>query len=205
MAALAEIYRQDITGLVGAGVAWLQLDSLAYWANIDPDAARMRRITDLEGNLSHIIGTDNPLIHAARKRNPDTTVAMHFCRGNMRSAWSVQGGYEPIAERVFGEVEVDRFLLEYDTERSGGFEPLRFVPPGKTVVLGLVSSKTPELESVDVLRRRIEEAARHLPLEQLAVSPQCGFASTSQGNLLTADDQRRKLELVAETARAVWG
>ena len=133
------------------------------------------------------------------------TVAMHFCRGNMRSAWSAQGGYEPIAERVFGEVEVDRFLLEYDTERSGGFEPLRFVPPAKTVVLGLVSSKVAELESVDTLRRRIDEASQYLPLEQLALSPQCGFASTSQGNLLTVDDQRRKLELVAETARLVWG
>jgi 5-methyltetrahydropteroyltriglutamate--homocysteine methyltransferase len=133
------------------------------------------------------------------------TVAMHFCRGNMRSAWSAQGSYEPIAERVFGEVEVDRFLLEYDTERSGSFAPLRFVPPGKTVVLGLVSSKVPELESVDTLRRRIDEASQYLPLEQLALSPQCGFASTSQGNLLTLDDQRRKLELVAETARAVWG
>ncbi|MGW1618728.1 hypothetical protein [Streptomyces sp. NPDC002172] len=123
----------------------------------------------------------------------------------MRSAWSAQGGYEPIAERVFGEVEVDRFLLEYDTERSGGFEPLRFVPPTKTVVPGLVSSKVPELESVDALRRRIDEASRYIPLEQLALCPQCGFASTSQGNLLTADDQRRKLELVAETARLVWG
>jgi 5-methyltetrahydropteroyltriglutamate--homocysteine methyltransferase len=205
VAALAGIHRQDIAGLLDAGVTWLQLDSLAYWSNIDPEAAKMRRVTDLEGNLTHIINIDNSLIRAARAKNPDVTVAMHFCRGNMRSAWSVQGGYEPIAERVFGEVEVNRFLLEYDTDRSGGFEPLRFVPPGKTVVLGLVSSKTPELESVDDLRRRIDEAARYVPLDQLAISPQCGFASTSQGNLLTLDDQRRKLELVVETARAVWG
>ena len=205
VAALAEIYRQDIAGLIDAGVTWLQLDSLAYWANIDPEAARMRRVTDLEGHLAQVIDTDNALIRAARAHRPGLTVAMHFCRGNMRSAWSAQGGYEPIAERVFSEVEADRFLLEYDTERSGGFEPLRFVPPGPTVVLGLVSSKVPELEPVDVLRRRIDEAARYLPLEQLAISPQCGFASTSQGNLLTVDDQRRKLELVAETARAVWG
>jgi 5-methyltetrahydropteroyltriglutamate--homocysteine methyltransferase len=203
--ALAEIYRKDIADLIDAGVTWLQLDSLAYWANIDPEAARMRRVTDLAGHLSHVIDTDNSLIRAARARRPGMTVAMHFCRGNMRSAWSAQGSYEPIAERVFGEVEVDRFLLEYDTERSGSFAPLRFVPPGKTVVLGLVSSKVPELESVDTLRRRIDEASQYLPLEQLALSPQCGFASTSQGNLLTLDDQRRKLELVAETARAVWG
>ncbi|XUL92712.1 cobalamin-independent methionine synthase II family protein [Streptomyces galilaeus] len=205
VAALADIYRQDIADLLDAGVSWLQLDSLAYWANIDPEAARMRRVTDLEGHLSHIIDTDNGLIRSARSKRPGMTVAMHFCRGNMRSAWSARGGYEPIAERVFGEVEVDRFLLEYDTERSGGFEPLRFVPPAKTVVLGLVSSKVAELESVDTLRRRIDEASRYLPLEQLALSPQCGFASTSQGNLLTVDDQRRKLELVAETARLVWG
>ncbi|WP_406118921.1 cobalamin-independent methionine synthase II family protein [Streptomyces sp. NBC_00989] len=205
VAALAGIHRQDIADLIGAGVSWLQLDSLAYWANIDPEAARMRRVTDLEGHLSHIIDTDNGLIRSARSRRPGMTLAMHFCRGNMRSAWSARGGYEPIAERVFGEVEVDRFLLEYDTERSGGFEPLRFVPPAKTVVLGLVSSKVAELESVDTLRRRIDEASRYLPLEQLALSPQCGFASTSQGNLLTVDDQRRKLELVAETARLVWG
>ncbi|MFJ4622494.1 cobalamin-independent methionine synthase II family protein [Streptomyces sp. NPDC088812] len=205
VAALADIYRQDITDLIDAGVTWLQLDSLAYWADIDPDAARMRRVTDLEGHLSHIIDTDNSLIRAAREHRPGMTVAMHFCRGNMRSAWSAKGGYEPIAERLFAEVEVDRFLLEYDTERSGGFEPLRFVPPRKTVVLGLVSTKVPRLESVDTLRRRIDEASQYLPLEQLALSPQCGFASTSQGNLLTADDQRRKLELVAETARLVWG
>ncbi|MFA3875068.1 cobalamin-independent methionine synthase II family protein [Streptomyces sp. MMCC 100] len=205
VAALAEIYRRDIVGLIDAGATWLQLDSLAYWANIDPEAARMRRVTDLDAHLGHIIDTDNSLIRAARAHRPGTTVAMHFCRGNMRSAWSAKGGYEPIAERVFGEVEVDRFLLEYDTERSGGFEPLRLVPPGKTVVLGLVSTKVAELESVDTLRRRIDEASRYLPLEQLALSPQCGFASTSQGNLLTVDDQRRKLELVARTARLVWG
>ncbi|WP_329577960.1 cobalamin-independent methionine synthase II family protein [Streptomyces sp. NBC_01361] len=205
VAALAEIYRQDIIGLIDAGVTWLQLDSLAYWANIDPEAARMRRVTDLDGHLGHIIDTDNSLIRAARTARPGMTVAMHFCRGNMRSAWSAKGGYEPIAERVFGEVEVDRFLLEYDTERAGGFEPLRFVPPGKTVVLGLVSSKVSELESIDTLRRRIDDASQYLPLEQLALSPQCGFASTSKGNLLTVDDQRRKLELVAETAQLVWG
>jgi 5-methyltetrahydropteroyltriglutamate--homocysteine methyltransferase len=205
VARLAEIYREDISGLIGAGMEWLQIDSLGYWANIDPDAAKMRRVNDLDDNLTHIIDTDNSLIRAAREKNPDMVVGMHFCRGNMRSAWSVQGGYEPIAERVFGEVEVDRFLLEYDTDRAGGFEPLRFVPEDKIVVLGLVSSKTAQLEDKDQLRRRIDEAAAYLPLEQLALSPQCGFASTSQGNLLSMDDQRRKLELVAETARAVWG
>jgi 5-methyltetrahydropteroyltriglutamate--homocysteine methyltransferase len=130
---------------------------------------------------------------------------MHICRGNNRSAWMAQGSYEPVAERLFGAVDVDRFLLEYDTERAGGFEPLRFVRPGAMVVLGLVSSKTPVLESADELRRRIDEAARYVPLENLALSPQCGFASTERGNLLTADEQLRKLELVATTAQRVWG
>ncbi|WP_181805750.1 cobalamin-independent methionine synthase II family protein [Streptomyces shenzhenensis] len=210
VAALAGIYRQDIAGLADSGVTWLQLDSPAYWAAIDPQAARTRRVTDPDGHLnhlshlSHLIDTDNSLIRAARAHRPGMTVAMHFCRGNTRGAWSARGGWEPVAERVFGEVEVDRFLLEYDTERAGGFQPLRFVPPTKTVVLGLVSSTTAELESVDTLRRRIDEASQYIPLEQLALSPRCGFAPESQGNLLTADDQRRKLDLVAETARLVW-
>jgi 5-methyltetrahydropteroyltriglutamate--homocysteine methyltransferase len=130
---------------------------------------------------------------------------MHICRGNNRSAWMAQGSYEPIAERLFGEVGVDRFLLEYDTERAGGFEPLRFIRPGTTVVLGLVSSKVSQLEPQDELRRRIDEAAAYVPLEDLALSPQCGFASTSRGNLLTVDEERRKLALVADTAAKVWG
>jgi 5-methyltetrahydropteroyltriglutamate--homocysteine methyltransferase len=128
-----------------------------------------------------------------------------MCRGNNRSAWIASGGYEAIAEKAFNTLQVDRFLLEYDTERAGGFEPLRFVPPGKTVVLGLISSKEPQLESQDLLRRRIDEAAQYVPIENLALSPQCGFASTAPGNLLTWDEQRRKLELVVETARRVWG
>lgn len=132
-------------------------------------------------------------------------LGMHICRGNNRSAWMAQGSYEPVAERLFGEVGVDRFLLEYDTERAGGFGPLRFIRPGTTVVLGLVSSKQPQLESVGDLRRRIEEAARYVPVGDLALSPQCGFASTSRGNQLTVDDERRKLELVVSTAGEIWG
>src|SRR5439155_7417906 len=118
------------------------------------------------------------------------TLATHICRGNARSAWHTQGGYEPIAEQVFGGLEVDRFLLEYDTERAGGFEPLRFVPKGKQVVLGLVTTKQGARELPDLLRRRIDEAAKYVPLENLALSPQCGFASVEQGNLLSWDDQR---------------
>jgi 5-methyltetrahydropteroyltriglutamate--homocysteine methyltransferase len=137
--------------------------------------------------------------------HPEVTVGMHICRGNNRSAYMATGGYEPVAERLFGEVPVDRFLLEFDTERAGGFEPLRFVRPGTTVVLGLISSKVPALESQDDLRRRIDEAARYVPIENLAISPQCGFASTAAGNVLTVDEEKRKLELVVDTAQKVWG
>jgi 5-methyltetrahydropteroyltriglutamate--homocysteine methyltransferase len=130
---------------------------------------------------------------------------MHVCRGNSRSRWYSEGGYDAIAERLFGTLDVDRFLLEYDDERSGGLAPLKQVPRGKTVVLGLITTKQPALESPDALRRRIDEAAQYLPLENLAISPQCGFASVAAGNLISMDDQWRKLELVAKTARAVWG
>jgi 5-methyltetrahydropteroyltriglutamate--homocysteine methyltransferase len=131
------------------------------------------------------------------------TVAMHTCRGNFKSAWVAEGGYEPVAEAMFSS-GVDAFFMEFDTERAGGFEPLRFVPRGKTVVLGLVSSKTPKLESKDELKRRIEQAAKHVPLENLCLSPQCGFSSTHHGNALTPDEQWRKLSLVVEVAREVW-
>jgi 5-methyltetrahydropteroyltriglutamate--homocysteine methyltransferase len=127
-----------------------------------------------------------------------------MCRGNARSRWHAEGSYEPIAEKAFQQLNVDRFLLEYESERAGGFEPLRFVPRDKSVVLGIVSSKVGELESVDELRRRIEEATKYVPIENLAVSPQCGFASTQMGNLLTWDEQRRKLELVVELARKAF-
>jgi 5-methyltetrahydropteroyltriglutamate--homocysteine methyltransferase len=154
--------------------------------------------------LNATVSADAALVRAAKRRNPDVTVGMHICRGNNRSAWMAQGSYEAVAERLFGEVGVDRFLLEYDTERAGGFAPLRFIRPGTTVVLGLVSSKLPQLESPDELRRRIDEAARYVPIADLALSPQCGFASTSRGNQLTVDEERRKLELVANTAAKTW-
>ncbi len=132
-------------------------------------------------------------------------LAIHLCRGNNRSHWYAEGGYDVIAETLFGGLRVDRFLLEYDDARSGSFEPLRFVPRGKTVVLGLVSSKQPQLEEPDELARRVEEASRHVPLEQLALSPQCGFASTVEGNLISEDAQWAKLQLVVDTARRIWG
>jgi len=198
---------EEVESLLERGVTWIQLDSLRYGTVIDESFRRMMQQigADTDRVLEDTVAGDNAVIAAARRKNPQVTVGVHFCRGNNRSAWLQTGGYEPVAERLFGEVDADRFLLEYDTERAGGFEPLRFVPPGKTVVLGLVSSKLPQLESQDELRRRIDEAARFVPLENLALSPQCGFASTAAGNLLTVDDQRRKLELVVETAQQVWG
>jgi 5-methyltetrahydropteroyltriglutamate--homocysteine methyltransferase len=150
---------------------------------------------DIEADNSALRGVDRAQV----------SLAMHLCRGNgPLGRWHTAGGYERIAEQVFGRVEVDRFLLEYDSERAGGFEPLRFVPRGKTVVLGLITTKSPELESQDQLLRRIDEAAKYVPMDNLALSPQCGFASTLVGNPLTWDDQRRKLELVVETARKAW-
>ena len=136
---------------------------------------------------------------------PHVTFGIHLCRGNQRSMWHREGSYDAIAERLFATLPHHRFLLEYDSPRAGSFEPLRFVPKGKVVVLGLVSTKVPQLETIDDLKRRIAEASKYLPIDQLAVSPQCGFASDVVGNLLSEDDQKRKLELVAETARQVWG
>jgi 5-methyltetrahydropteroyltriglutamate--homocysteine methyltransferase len=139
------------------------------------------------------------------ERPPGVTAAVHLCRGNLRGHWMASGSYEAIAERLFRGLDVDAFLLEYDSERAGDFAPLRFVPRERRVILGLVSTKTPALEPVDSLRRRIDDAARYVDLDRLGVSPQCGFASTAGGNPLTADDQRRKLARVVEVARAVWG
>jgi 5-methyltetrahydropteroyltriglutamate--homocysteine methyltransferase len=157
---------------------------------------------DPDTTFAEAIAADNACLEGVRR--PGVTVAMHMCRGNNESKWYAEGGYEPIAEKLFSTLAVDRFLLEYDTARSGTFEPLRFMPRDKMVVLGLVSSKEAQLESQDALLRRIDEASRYVPIENLALSPQCGFASTAAGNLLTEDEQWRKLELVVETARKVW-
>jgi 5-methyltetrahydropteroyltriglutamate--homocysteine methyltransferase len=153
--------------------------------------------------LTASLHADNACFAAARRSG--LTLAIHLCRGNNRSHWYAEGGYDAIAERLFHELAVDRFLLEYDDERSGSFEPLRFVPKEKLVVLGLVSTKRADLERKEDLLRRIDEAAKVLPLEQLALSPQCGFASTMEGNLLTETDQWAKLKLVVDTAAEVWG
>jgi 5-methyltetrahydropteroyltriglutamate--homocysteine methyltransferase len=202
---VAELQVADVEELADLGVRWVQVDSLRYVSLLDE---RLRqRIhgmgVDTGRLLEETLTFDNQVIAAAKRRG--LTVGLHICRGNNRSAWMASGGYEPIAERLFAEILADRLLLEYDSERAGGFEPLRFVASGKTVVLGLISTKIPVLESQDDLCRRIEEASKYVPVERLALGPQCGFASTLLGNLITADDQRRKLELLVDTARKVWG
>jgi 5-methyltetrahydropteroyltriglutamate--homocysteine methyltransferase len=202
---LVEIVRDEVRWLVTQGARYIQFDAPYYSHYLDPEhrvqIAREGRDPDQE--LEAGIAADNAALQDIPREN--VTVAMHVCRGNSRSRWFTEGGYDAIAEKLFGAMNVDRFLLEYDDERSGGFGALREVPEGKSVVLGLVTTKSPKLESPDELLRRIDEAARYVPLENLALSPQCGFASVAAGNLLSTDDQWRKLELVAETARKVWG
>lgn len=200
------ILKGEIQALIADGASYIQIDSLHYVERVADKTIRARMIAegeDPDAYLETLIAADNAVLEGARREG--LTVGMHMCRGNNRSAWHAEGGYEAIAEQAFPRLNVDRFLLEYDTDRAGGFEPLRHVPRDKTVVLGLISSKEPALESIDALRRRIDEAAKYVPIERLAISPQCGFASTAPGNLLTWDEMRRKLELVAKTARAVWG
>ena len=200
---VAAAYRQELRSLYERGCRYVQLDdtNLAYLCDERMRAgARSRGDDPAELPLRYA-----RLINAAIADRPQgMTIGVHLCRGNFKSAWAAEGGYEPVAEVLFNELAVDAYFLEYDDERSGGFAPLRFVPKGKRVVLGLVSSKRAELETIDELRRRIDEAARHVPLEQLCLSPQCGFSSTVHGNAITFDVQRAKLRLVCDTARAVW-
>jgi 5-methyltetrahydropteroyltriglutamate--homocysteine methyltransferase len=204
---LVALQIEEITQLIDAGARWIQLDSLSYNQVFDPHFRAGLGLGNVPPAvlLDAVVTADQTIVAGAKRRDPSVTVAMHICRGNNRGAWMSSGSYEAVAERLFGETGVDRFLLEYDTGRAGGFEPLRFVGGDSTVVLGIVSSKTPALEDEDDLLRRVDEAAQYVPGENLAISPQCGFASTQQGNLLTIDDERRKLELVARTAQRLWG
>ena len=202
---LGEAYRQAVRGFADAGCRYLQLDEvyIAYLCDPEQVEGLKKRGEHVEGLLEIYADLIN---HAIAGRPNDMTISMHLCRGNFRSTWVASGGYEPVAEVLFNRVNADAYFMEYDTERAGGFEPLRFVPRGeKIVVLGLVTSKTGELESKDELKRRIEAASRYLPLEQLALSPQCGFASTEEGNLLSEEQQWAKLRLCVEVARDVWG
>jgi len=201
---LTAAYADQVQRLAALGCTYLQLDdtSLAY-VN---DPAQREHITAIGGDPDHLHETYIANINRALHGRPDgLAVTTHMCRGNNRSMWAAEGGYEFVAEALFSDLEVDGFFLEYDDERSGGFEPLRFVPPGKCVVLGLVTTKRPLLEQKDALKRRIEQAARHVDIDQLCLSPQCGFSSTVEGNRLTIDDEIAKLRLVVETAAEVWG
>jgi 5-methyltetrahydropteroyltriglutamate--homocysteine methyltransferase len=200
---VVKVEREIIGGLVEAGCRYVQIDAPGYTAYVDPPslAAMRARGEDPKENFSRSLKADNAMLAGF----DEVTFGIHLCRGNQRSMWHREGSYDDIAERLLNELNYDRFLFEYDTPRAGGFEPLRFLPKGKVIVLGLVSTKVAELESVDDLKRRIDQAAKFVHLEQIAISPQCGFSSDVVGNLISADDQKRKLERVVETARQVWG
>ncbi|HLH25243.1 MAG TPA: hypothetical protein VK066_22225 [Chloroflexota bacterium] len=205
LADFTALIRREVQGLVELGVPYVQLDAPFYTYYADPAMRdRLRQVgLDPDQAFDDALAADTACL--ADLARPGMVLAVHLCRGNSRSRWIAEGGYDQIAEKLFGMLPVDAFLLEYDSPRAGDFGPLRFVPRGKTVVLGLVTTKDPALEPPDALRRRIDQAARYVPLDDLALSPQCGFASTAAGNLLTPDEQWRKLELVAQTARQVWG
>lgn len=201
---LAAAYREEIAHLYDAGLRYLQLDdtNLAYLCDPKMRAAAQERGED----PNELPRTYAALINSVIDNRPaDLMVGIHLCRGNYRSTWFAEGGYEPVAEILFNEINVDRYLLEYDDERSGDFAPLRFMPNNKKVVLGIISSKKRELENIDELCKRIDEAAQYTPIENLCVSPQCGFSSTHHGNDMSHDDQWRKLDLTVNTALKVWG
>jgi 5-methyltetrahydropteroyltriglutamate--homocysteine methyltransferase len=206
LTAITALMVEDLRTLAASGISYLQIDAPRYSYYLDPKwTAWMEKElrVDPAEMLTASLNADNACFAAAR--HAGVTLAIHLCRGNNRSHWYAEGGYDAIAERLFHELAVDRLLLEYDDERSGTFEPLRFVPKDKTVVLGLVSTKHAALEHKEDLLRRIDDAAKWVGLEQLALSPQCGFASTMEGNLLTEEQQWAKLKLVVDTAREIWG
>jgi 5-methyltetrahydropteroyltriglutamate--homocysteine methyltransferase len=200
---VVKIEREIIQGLVEADCKYVHIDAPGFTAYVDePSLYEMQqRGEDPMENFSRSLKAEARVI----ENFPGVTFGIHLCRGNQHSMWHREGKYDAIAERLFNELPHNRFMLEYDTPRAGSFEPLRFIPKGKTVVLGLVSTKTSEMETVDGLRKRIDEATKYVPLEQIAISPQCGFASDIVGNKVSEDDQRRKLAVLAETARLVWG
>ena len=200
---LGKVYQQEIAELSAAGCKYVQLDEVAIAILCDP-AAR-EAVKRAGGNPDELVDLYIDAINQAVKGKPDgMTVGVHVCRGNYKGMYLSEGGYDSVGERFFGRTNVNHFLLEFDTPRAGGFEPLRFVPENKGVVLGLVSSKSPALESLDALRRRADEAAQYVDPSRLAISPQCGFASTMGGNPVTEDDERAKLRLCVETARRLW-
>ncbi len=201
---LARVYSEEIADLGRNGCTYLQIDETNFAYLCDPNLReQVRQIGEDPEKLPH---TYARLINNSIAGKPaNMTVCMHLCRGNAASAWVASGGYEPVAETLFNEINITGYFLEYDSARAGGFEPLRFVPKGKVVVLGLVTTKKGKLETKDELKRRIDEAAKFLPLEQLALSPQCGFSSTLEGNKITVEEEIAKLKLIVDTARDVWG
>jgi len=201
---LGKVYRQEIAGLAAAGCRYVQLDEVALAILCDPAAREKVKLAGGEPDALVDLYID-AINQAVADKPQGVTVGVHMCRGNYKGMYLSEGGYDSVGERFFGKAQVNHFLLEFDTPRAGGFDPLRFVPKDKGVVLGLVSSKTPKLEDVDMLRGRIEEAAKYVDLSRLAISPQCGFASTMGGNPVTEADERAKLRLCVETARRVWG
>jgi 5-methyltetrahydropteroyltriglutamate--homocysteine methyltransferase len=204
VADLVAVYRAEIKALYDAGCRYLQIDETNLPYLCDPKLrATVKNIGEDPDKLP---GFYVSMLNDVLKGLPaDMTVVMHLCRGNHESAWVAEGGYDPVAEVLFGDLAIDGFFLEYDSPRAGSFAPLRYLSKNKTAVLGLVTTKTPGLESKDELKRRIDEAAKIVPLDRLALSPQCGFASTIRGNALTVDDEKKKLALIVETARDVWG
>ena len=201
---LAQCYREEIADLYKAGCRYLQIDDTTIAMFGDPKV--QETFKNLGDDPKKDVAVDAEAVNAAVRDVPDDmTVAIHTCRGNFRSTWLASGSYDYVAETAFSKLDVDGFFLEFDDDRSGGFEPLRYVPKGKRVVLGLVSSKVPELEKKDALKRRIEQASKVVPLENLCLSPQCGFSSTHHGNNLSVEEERAKLKLCIDTAREVWG
>lgn len=201
---LVDAYRQEVELLYAAGCRYLQMDDVGFAYLCDAEF-REQMVARGEDPDELVVRYRDAMNAVISDRPDDLIVSTHMCRGNFRSRWVAMGGYEPIAEAVFGELNVDAFFLEFDDDRSGGFEPLRHLGAGKTAVLGLVTTKSPELEDTDRLRRRIDEATRHVALDQLALSPQCGFSSSHHGNDLTLDEQWAKLALVVDVADSVWG
>ena len=201
---LVEVYTEELWALSRIGCTYLQIDDTMFATLSDPSF--QKKLNPSAGSKDQLYKTYIRLMNeSVAQKPPEMTLCVHTCRGNHRSAWVAAGGYDPVAEAVFNELNVDGFFLEYDDERSGTFEPLRFVPKGKMVVLGLLTSKKGTLEKKDDIKRRIDAAAKYIDMDQLALSPQCGFASTLLGNLLTEDQQFAKLELAVEIAREVWG
>jgi 5-methyltetrahydropteroyltriglutamate--homocysteine methyltransferase len=200
---LAQVYADEIAALAKLGCTYLQLDDISLAYLNDPAQREMVNQLGEDGERAHIrhIRTLNQAVAA---KPAEMSICTHLCRGNYRSSWAASGGYDHVAEALFGELNVDGYFLEFDDARSGTFAPLRFVPKGKKVVLGLLTTKRGDLENKDDLKRRIDEAARYVPLDQLCLSPQCGFSSTSEGNALTLDQQFAKLRLIVETAREIW-